>query len=876
MSTIDMPDVVLRDLLNTIGRIKKHDHLCLIYKTQEEQFSTVIPFIKIGLERGEKCIYVTDENTAATVIDSMKAMDIPVEEAIELGKLTIISKQESYLKQGYFDPDWMIKFLKDATDDAIEKGFSALRVTGEMTWVLSGDPGTERLMEYEAKLNYFFPENDALAICQYNLNRFSPEIIQGVISTHPLIIFGGMVCKNFYYVPPDDFLETKQSSKEIERTLTNIKNREKVEEELRLYQERLEELVKQRTTELSRMNERFSLATHAAHLGVWDWDLQKNELIWDDRMYELYGVKREDFAGAYEAWLNGVHPDDRAASDEISKQAQRGEREYDTEFRVVWPDGSIRYLKAHGQFVRDANGKPIRMTGINYDITNGKLAEGALFEAQQLFRTLVENSPDIIARYDLNCRRTYVNPAYLKTAQFSRKELVDSSPVEFSPLPASSAVIVQDMLRKVLDSGEAEAVDVIWPKADNIDYWYNIYASPEFDRDGKVVSVMTVSRDITERKRAEEAIAIKQYQLIEAQKLAGIGSYELDLNDGYWEGSDEFLRMFGFNEAKRYSQLEFQKIVHPDDLKWVMDFFAECLASGKRFDCEYRTINQLTGKVLWVRSTSKIIRNDLGVPQKILGSKQDITERKLAEEEIHKLNRELEQRVKERTARLEAANKELENFAYSIAHDLRSPLRGIDGFSQLLLDAYHDKVDALGKNYLHRVRSAAQYMAQLIDDLLELTRINRSEINSQIVNLSELAKEIAENLRGTQPERRVEFIVQDGITVEGDNRLLGIVLENLIENAWKFTSKHKTAVIEFGRQQQNNTMVYFVKDDGVGFDMNYSQKLFGVFQRLHATSEFAGTGIGLATVQRIIQRHGGSVWAEGEVEKGATFYFTIP
>ena len=277
-----------------------------------------------------------------------------------------------------------------------------------------------------------------------------------------------------------------------------------------------------------------------------------------------------------------------------------------------------------------------------------------------------------------------------------------------------------------------------------------------------------------------------------------------------------------------------------------------------------------------MRSTSKIIRNDLGVPQKILGSKQDITERKLAEEEIHKLNRELEQRVKERTARLEAANKELENFAYSIAHDLRSPLRGIDGFSQLLLDEYDDKVDALGKNYLHRVRSAAQYMAQLIDELLELTRINRSEINSQIVNLSELAKEIAENLRGTQPERRVEFIVQDGITVEGDNRLLGIVLENLIENAWKFTSKHKTAVIEFGRQQQNNTTVYFVKDDGVGFDMNYSQKLFGVFQRLHATSEFAGTGIGLATVQRIIQRHGGSVWAEGEVEKGATFYFTIP
>ena len=184
-------------------------------------------------------------------------------------------------------------------------------------------------------------------------------------------------------------------------------------------------------------------------------------------------------------------------------------------------------------------------------------------------------------------------------------------------------------------------------------------------------------------------------------------------------------------------------------------------------------------------------------------------------------------------------------------------------------------MDAQAKNYLHRVRAAAQHMAQLIDDLLNLSRVNRDEIHIQNVNLSKVAREVADDLQETQPERKVEFIIQEGIKVLGDNRLLRVVMENLIGNAWKYTSKHQEAKIEFGVQQQNEQQVYFIRDDGAGFDMIYSKKLFGAFQRLHATSDFAGTGIGLATVQRILQRHGGNVWAEGEVEKGATFFFTI-
>ncbi|HEX2728212.1 MAG TPA: histidine kinase N-terminal 7TM domain-containing protein, partial [Rubrobacteraceae bacterium] len=243
---------------------------------------------------------------------------------------------------------------------------------------------------------------------------------------------------------------------------------------------------------------------------------------------------------------------------------------------------------------------------------------------------------------------------------------------------------------------------------------------------------------------------------------------------------------------------------------------------------------------------------------------RDVTERKLAEREL------LRQR-----AQLAHSNAELEHFAYLIAHDLRAPLRGINGFSNILLEDHAAQLDTGGREHLTRIADAARHMGRIIDELLDLSSLTRAELRRETVDLSSLARRVADELRQGAPERRATFDIQPDLTVEGDGRLLRIALTNLLDNAWKFTSRQSAATIEFGIAETAGTPAYFVRDDGVGFDMNYADKLFDAFQRLHSASEFEGVGIGLAAVERVVERHGGRVWAESEVGRGATFYFTL-
>jgi len=245
-------------------------------------------------------------------------------------------------------------------------------------------------------------------------------------------------------------------------------------------------------------------------------------------------------------------------------------------------------------------------------------------------------------------------------------------------------------------------------------------------------------------------------------------------------------------------------------------------------------------------------------------------------DELLRINAELEERVRDYAARVEAATKELEGFCYSVSHDLRAPLRSVDGFTHALIESSHDKLDTVEREYLQRVRAASHRMGRLIDDLLHLSRVGRREMRVQETNLSDLAVHVSRELQTSEPSRHVDFDITPELYGKGDERLLKIVLENLLGNAWKFTGKTERARIEFGRGVKDGVEAFYVRDNGAGFDMNYADKLFTPFARLHGASEFPGSGIGLAVVQRIVNRHGGRLWAEGEPNHGATFWFAVP
>jgi len=345
----------------------------------------------------------------------------------------------------------------------------------------------------------------------------------------------------------------------------------------------------------------------------------------------------------------------------------------------------------------------------------------------------------------------------------------------------------------------------------------------------------------------------------------------------------ETLKFIQVNRGGRdnigYSMDELRGIT-PVDLKPEMsraDFmkYLEPLRSGAKERVQFKTSHRRKDGSTYPVDVYLQLSTFESMPV-FVGIILDITERVKAEQEVRRLNESLERQVAERTSELSAVNKELEAFAYSVSHDLRAPLRGIDGFSQALSEDYSDKLDDDAQNYLVRIRSATRHMGELINDMLSLSRVTRSELRRETVDLTTLVDKVVASLRKSMPERSVEVVVEQGLVAEGvDSHLVRVVLENLIGNAWKFTGKKDNAKIEFGRKIIDDERVYYVKDNGAGFDMEYAGKLFGAFQRLHSIDEFDGTGIGLATVQRIVHRHGGRIWASAEPGLGAVFYFTL-
>ncbi|HOX56846.1 MAG TPA: PAS domain-containing protein [Candidatus Paceibacterota bacterium] len=378
-----------------------------------------------------------------------------------------------------------------------------------------------------------------------------------------------------------------------------------------------------------------------------------------------------------------------------------------------------------------------------------------------------------------------------------------------------------------------------------------------------------------ERIRAEAALSESNERLRMALTSGKMGTWTRELVQGRILLSPEVEAIFGLRPGEfPGTEQALYELIHPEDREVIRQAFARSIEIQTDYEAEFRFLPR-GGPPGWMLGRGRACRDATGKPIRMVGVVIDVTARKVAEQEIRGLNAELERRVRERTAELEATNQELEAFAYSVSHDLRAPLRAIRGFSEVLLDRHLGQLDEEGRDFLRRACHASQRMDRLIEDLLKLSRVGRSELRWQRVNLSALAETVAAELRRAEPGRAAQFIIQPNLQAEGDERLLKVLLDNLLGNAWKFTRQQPGARIEFGVSLQPEP-AYFVRDNGVGFDMAHASKLFGVFQRLHPAGEFPGTGIGLATVQRIIKRHRGRVWATGVANQGATFYFVLP
>ena len=488
----------------------------------------------------------------------------------------------------------------------------------------------------------------------------------------------------------------------------------------------------------------------------------------------------------------------------------------------------------------------------------------SLQDGEARFRRMIESNPDGLLIVGQDGVVQYANP----TAQ----KMFDRQSRELSGQSFGFPIVIGEMTELEIPR-QSQCPLIVEMRVEEI-VWEGVNA------------YLATMRDITARKRAEDKISqlnaeLEQRVIERTAELSDLynnapcGYHSLDGDGLFVRINDTELNLLGYMREELIGKVMFDDLLTPARAQTFLKDFPVFKERGWMRDLELDMVRK-DGSILPVLLSASVLKDQDGCYLMSRCTIIDHTERKRADTKIHQAQVELE-----------VTNKELESFAYSVSHDLRAPLRGIDGWSLALLEDYYDQLDEQGRQYLDRVRSEAQRMGRLIDDLLQLSHVTHTEMQTKAVDLSALAQTVVARLQAAQPERQVEVIIQPGLTAQGDGALLAIVLTNLLDNAWKFTGTRRQARIEFGclphpslpspigKGEEGEGPVYFVKDNGVGFDMAFAQKLFGVFQRMHNTSEFPGTGIGLATVQRIVHRHGGRVWAEAQVDQGATFYFSI-
>jgi PAS domain S-box-containing protein len=622
---------------------------------------------------------------------------------------------------------------------------------------------------------------------------------------------------------------------------------------------------------LREQNALLEQAQAAAGLGWWIADLRPGgRLTASAQAHHVFGIPQGEPGWKTEAFWHLVHPDDAARISDSVTAVRDGRAPFQAEHRIIRPDGSLRWVLQSAVVERDGTGAPSRMLGICLDTTDRRRTEDEIRTAAAYNRSLIEASLDPLVTIGPDGAITDANTATERATGCERAQLVGTEFSRYFTEPALAKAGYEQVFRD--GSVRDYPLELRHRDGHTISVLYN--ASVYRDPSGQALGVFAAARDVTQNKRTQAALRESEERLRALFDNAPVGIDELTASGDLVRVNPCFCEIVGYS-ADELHAMRLQDISHPGDLD------ADLAGLQRLFSGEIDTYSmdkrylRNDGEVVWAEVNRAAVRKQDGNPLQLIGVVRDVTAQHRAEAEVRALNADLEARVQQRTAELERANKNLAAFTYSVSHDLRAPLRALSGFSEALLEDCGDQLDETGRGYAGRIQAASERMAALIDDLLQLSRVSRADMNLTPVDLSAEVASIADELRSAEPGRRVRFAIQGGVWGTADRALIRSVVQNLVENAWKFTARREDATIEFGTTTAEDGFCYYVRDNGAGFDPAYAGKLFQPFQRLHAASEFPGTGIGLASVQRIIDRHGGRTWAEGAVDGGATFCFTL-